>query len=157
MAKRPPTHEMISSRKAPKPVGPYSQAVRTKNPGEILYVSGQIPIEVPSGNVFRGEIKKQAELALNHVRNIVQDAGFVMDDLVKVTIYLTDMKQFDAVNEVYTKFFVGAMLPARAVVGVAALPKEVNVEIEAIAIKKGQSAMDELFGDEDKKAGPPRH
>ncbi len=148
MAKRPSIHEMITSRKAPKPVGPYSQAVRTKAPGEILYVSGQIPIEVPSGNVFRGEIKKQAEIALTHVRNIVQDAGFTMDDVVKVTIFLTDMKQFDAVNEVYTKFFVGQMLPARAVVGVAALPKEVNVEVEAVAVKKGMSAMDELFGEE---------
>lgn len=148
MAKRPSIHEMITSRKAPKPVGPYSQAIRTKSPGEILYVSGQIPIEVPSGNVFRGEIKKQAEIALTHVRNIVQDAGFTMDDVVKVTIFLTDMKQFDQVNEVYTKFFVGQMLPARAVVGVAALPKDVNVEVEAVAVKKGMSAMDELFGEE---------
>lgn len=148
MAKRPSIHEMITSRKAPKPVGPYSQAIRTKAPGEILYVSGQIPIEVPSGNVFRGEIKKQAEIALTHVRNIVQDAGFTMDDVVKVTIFLTDMKQFEAVNEVYTKFFVGQMLPARAVVGVAALPKDVNVEVECVAVKKGMSAMDELFGEE---------
>lgn len=153
MAKRPSTHEMITSRKAPKPVGPYSQAVRAKNPGEMLFVSGQIPIEVPSGNIFRGEIKKQAELALTHFRNIVQDAGFTMDDVVKVSIFLTDLKQFDAVNEVYTKFFVGQMLPARAVVGVAALPKDVNVEVEGIAVKKGVSAMDELFGDE---AKPPR-
>ncbi len=152
MAKRNSTHEMISSRKAPKPVGPYSHAIRTKNPGEVLYVSGQLPIEVPSGNVFRGDIKKQAEIALNHVRNIVQDAGFHMDDVVKMTVYITDMKQFDVVNEVYSKFFVGAMLPARAVVGVASLPKDVNVEIDAVAIKKGQSAMDELFGEE---AKPP--
>lgn len=151
MAKRPSIHEMITSRKAPKPVGPYSQAIRTRNPGEILYVSGQIPIEVPSGNVFRGEIKKQAEIALTHVRNIVQDAGFTMDDVVKVTIFITDMKQFDAVNEVYTKFFVGQMLPARAVVGVQALPKDVNVEVEAVAVKKGMSAMDELFGEEPAK------
>ena len=152
MAKRPSIHEIVSSRKAPKPVGPYSQAIRTKAPGEILYVSGQIPIEVPSGNVFRGDIKKQADLALNNVRNIVQDAGFTMDDVVKVTIFLTDMKQFDVVNEVYAKFFVGAMLPARAVVGVVGLPKDVNIEIEAVAVKKGQSAMDELFGDEAKPA-----
>jgi 2-iminobutanoate/2-iminopropanoate deaminase len=152
MAKRNSIHEIMTSRKAPKPVGPYSHAIRTKNPGELLYVSGQIPVEVPSGNVFRGDIKKQTDIALSHVRNIVQDAGFTMDDVVKVTIYLTDMKQYDVVNEVYTKFFVGAMLPARAVVGVASLPKEVNIEIEAVAVKKGQSAMDELFGDEAKPA-----
>lgn len=147
MARRPSLHDMIASRKAPKPVGPYSQAVRVKAPGEMLFVSGQIPIEVPSGNVFRGDIKKQAEIALNHLRNIVQDAGFQLDEVVKVSIFLTDMKNFEAVNDVYTKFFNGQMLPARAVVQVAALPKEVGVEIECVAVRKAASAED-LFGDE---------
>lgn len=146
MAKRPGAHEQIISKKAPKPVGPYSPAIRVKTPGEMLFVSGQIPIEVPSGNVFKGDVKKQAEIALNHVRNIVQDAGFTMDDVVKVTIFLTDMKNFEAVNEVYSKFFVGQMLPARAVVAVAGLPKEVSVEIEAIAMKKA-AVVEDLFGD----------
>jgi 2-iminobutanoate/2-iminopropanoate deaminase len=150
MARRPSVHEQVTSRKAPKPVGPYSQAVRVKAPGEMLFVSGQIPIEVPSGNVFRGDIKKQAELALNHLRNIVQDAGFHMDEVVKVTIFLTDMKSFEAVNEIYSKYFVGQMLPARAVVQVAALPKEVGVEVDAIAVRKAASA-EELFADSDFK------
>ena len=150
MVRRPAVHEMVVSKKAPKPVGPYSQAIKIKQPGEMLFVSGQIPIEVPSGNVFRGDIKRQAELVFGHVRSVVQDAGFQMDEVVKVSIFLTDLKNFDAVNDVYTKMFVGQMLPARAVVQVAALPKEVGIEVECVAVKRGMSA-DELFEEELKK------
>ncbi|MBI5509702.1 MAG: deaminase [Deltaproteobacteria bacterium] len=148
MARRPPVHEMITSKKAPKPVGPYSHAIRVKQPGEMLFVSGQIPIEVPSGNVFTGDIKRQAEIALTHVKSIVMDAGFSVDEVVKCSIFLTDLKNFEAVNEVYQRMFVGQMLPARAVVQVSGLPKGVGVEVEAIAIKKA-AAADELFKDED--------
>ncbi|MBI3178193.1 MAG: hypothetical protein HYZ27_00945 [Deltaproteobacteria bacterium] len=143
-------HEMITSRKAPKPVGPYSHAIKVKQPGEMLFVSGQIPIEVPSGNVFKGDIKKQAELAFTHLKNIILDAGFSMDEVVKVTVFLVDLKAFDTVNEVYQRLFVGQMLPARAVVQVAALPKEVGIEVEATAVKKA-AAADELFQDDDFK------
>ena len=146
MARRPPIHKQITSRKAPKPVGAYSQAVLIEQPGATLFVSGQIPIEVPSGNVFTGDIKRQAELAFGHVQNIVQDAGFGMDEIVKCSIFLTDLSHFDAVNQVYQKFFVGGALPARAVVEVSGLPKGVGVEVEAIAMKKGQSA-DDLFAE----------
>tara|TARA_Y100001934_G_C12229793_1_gene714811 strand:+ start:197 stop:649 length:453 start_codon:yes stop_codon:yes gene_type:complete len=146
MARRPAIHKQIQSRKAPKPVGAYSQAVLVEQPGATLFVSGQIPIEVPSGNVFTGDIKRQAELSFNHLRNIVQDAGFQMDEVVKVTIFLTDLKNFEAVNSVYQKFFVGGSLPARAAVEVAGLPKGVGIEVECIAMKKGQSP-DELFGE----------
>jgi len=148
MARRPAAHEIVVSKKVPKPVGPYSQAVRIKHPGEMLFVSGQIPIEVPSGNVFKGDIKRQAEIVLEHVRNIVQDAGFTMDEVIKCTVYLTDLKNFDTVNQVYQKFFVGQNLPARAVLQVSALPKEVGVEVEAIAMKLGTGA-DGIFKDED--------
>jgi len=117
-----------------------------EQPGATLFVSGQIPIEVPSGNVFTGDIKRQAELAFGHVQNIVQDAGFGMDEIVKCSIFLTDLSHFDAVNQVYQKFFVGGALPARAVVEVSGLPKGVGVEVEAIAMKKGQSA-DDLFAE----------
>src|SRR5262245_41893391 len=126
MARRPPVHDMVNSKKAPRPVGPYTHAIRVMTPGAMLFVSGQIPIEVPSGNVFRGDIKKQAELALMHVKNIVMDAGFTVDEIVKATIYLTDLKNYDAVNTVYQNMFVGQTLPARAVVQVSALPKEVG-------------------------------
>ncbi|OGQ89197.1 MAG: hypothetical protein A2289_04260 [Deltaproteobacteria bacterium RIFOXYA12_FULL_58_15] len=148
MARRPPVHEMITSRKAPKPIGPYSQAVRVKQPGEMLFVSGQIPIEVPSGDVFKGDIKRQAEIALTHVKNIVLDAKFSMDEVVKCTIFMTNLGDFDKVNQVYEKMFVGQMLPARAAVQVSALPKGVDVEVEAIAVKRGVSA-DDMFKDDD--------
>lgn len=148
MARRPPVHEMITSRKAPKPLGPYSHAIKVTQPGEMLFVSGQIPIEVPSGNVFTGDIKRQAELALGHLKNIVLDAHFTMDEVVKVTIYLIDMKNFDIINEVYSKMFVGQTLPARVVVKVAGLPKDVGVEVDAIAIKKGAVAQD-VFEEEE--------
>ena len=148
MARRPGVHDVIQSRKAPKPIGPYVQAVRVKRPGEILFVSGQIPIEVPNGTVFTGDIKKQAEIAFSHVKNIVLDAKFSMDEVVKVTIFLTDLGNFEAVNGVYQRLFVGAALPARAVVGVAGLPKGVSIEVEAIAIKQAQAA-DEMFTDDD--------
>jgi 2-iminobutanoate/2-iminopropanoate deaminase len=149
MARRPAVHEMITSKKAPKPVGPYSHAIRVAQPGAMLFVSGQIPIEVPSGNVFKGDIKKQAELALTHLKSIVMDAGFAVDEIVKTTIFLTDLKNYDTVNTVYQNMFVGQTLPARALVQVAALPKEVGIEVECIAVKKGGSA--ELFTDADFK------
>ncbi len=142
MARRNAVHDMIMSRKAPKPVGPYCHAVRVKSPGEMLFVSGQIPIETSTGEVFRGDIQKQAELAMTHMQNIVLDAGFSMDEVVKCTIYLTDLKNFQAVNEVYQKMFVGQMLPARAVVQVAALPKDVGVEVDAVCVKAAVLAED---------------
>ena len=119
MARRDAVHQMITSKKAPKPVGAYSQALKIKQAGEMLFVSGQIPIEVQSGKVVRGDIKRQAEIAFNHLKNIVEDAGFRMDELVKVTIYLTNLEHFEQVNTVYQKFLVGQNLPARAVVEVS--------------------------------------
>lgn len=143
MARRPAIHDMITSRKAPKPIGPYSHAIRVTAPGQMLFVSGQIPLEVPAGTVFTGDIKRQAELAFGHLKNIVLDAGFVMDEVVKCTIYLTDMKNFEAVNEVYQKMFVGQTLPARAVIAVAGLPKGAGVEADAIAVKRIEEKKDE--------------
>lgn len=136
MVRRPAVHEMITSRKAPKPIGPYSQAIRVTAAGDMLFVSGQIPLELPAGQVFTGDIKRQATLAFTHLKNIILDSGFSMDEVVKCNIYLTDMKNFEAVNEVYQKLFVGMTLPARAVVQVAGLPKGVGVEADAIAVKK---------------------
>lgn len=146
MARRSAVHDVIVSRKAPKPIGPYVQALRVKNPSEMLFVSGQIPIE-PNGRVFTGDIKRQAEIAINNLRNIIIDAKFTMDEVVKVTIFLTDLKNVDVVNQVYQKNFVGQSLPARAVVQVAALPKDAGIEIEATAVKSGGGA-DDIFGDD---------
>ena len=149
MVRRPPVHDMITSRKAPKPIGPYSQAIRVAAAGEMLFVSGQIPLELPAGQVFTGDIKRQATLAFTHLKNIILDSGFTMDEVVKCTIYLTDMKNFDAVNEVYQKLFVGSTLPARAVVQVAALPKGVGVEADAIAVKKREEPAAEADDPDD--------
>ena len=148
MARRPAVHNVVNSRKAPKPIGAYSQAIHVVKPGEMLFVSGQIPIEVPSGRVYTGDIKRQAQLALGHIKNIVEDAKFSLDEVVKVTIYLTDMSKFSEVDEAYRKLFVGANLPARAVVQVTALPKNVDIEIEALAIKQG-TGEDDIFDDVD--------
>ena len=112
--------------------------------GPLCLVSGQIPIELPSGKVFTGDIRKQAELALTHLKNIVLDADFTMDEVVKCTIYLTNMDDFDTVNQVYQTFFTGRALPARALVEVSRLPKDVNIEVECMAIKQSASS-DNLF------------
>lgn len=148
MPRRNAIHKMVMSRKAPKPVGPYSHAVCIERPGSMLFVSGQIPIEVPSGNVFKGDIKKQADLALTHLKNIVSDAGFSIDEVVKCTIFLTDMKHFEAVNESYRNLFNGQTLPARAVIAVQGLPKGVDVEVEAVAVKQA-AEDDDVFDDDD--------
>ena len=129
----------------PNPAGSYIPVVTT---GNLAFVSGQIPIEVPSGQVFRGDIKRQAEIAFEHLKNIVIDGGFALDEVVKCTIFLTDLESFDKVNQVYQKIFVGMNLPARAVVQVSGLPKEVDIEVEAIAVKKG-ATQDEMFRDMD--------
>jgi 2-iminobutanoate/2-iminopropanoate deaminase len=147
MVRRNAVHQLITSRKAPKPIGSYAQAVLVNQPGAMLFISGQIPIEVPSGKLFTGDIKRQAEIALGHVRSIISDAKFSMDEVVKVTIYLTDLANFDVVNSVYAKFFVGQSVPARAVVGVASLPKNVGIEIEAQCIK--QASSQPIFTDDD--------
>jgi 2-iminobutanoate/2-iminopropanoate deaminase len=115
----------------------------------MLFVSGQIPIEVPSGKVFTGDIKRQAELALGHLKNIILDAKFSMDEVVKVTIFVTDMKSYEAINDVYQKTFVGASLPARSLVQVAGLPQGVGVEVEAICVKAGGDG--DIFNDGDFK------
>lgn len=144
MARRESPHDRVNSRKAPKPLGAYSQAIRVNQAGSILFVSGQIPIEVPSGNVFRGDIERQAEIALSHLKTIVEEAGFTLDELTKVTIYLTDLESFERVNSVYQSFLVGSGQPARAVVEVSRLPKDVDIEVEGIAVKKVTS-VEELL------------
>ena len=129
----------VVSKRAPKAVGNYSAAVVAEC-NQVLYVSGQIAIEMPKGNVFTGDIKRQAEIVMMNLKNIVQDAHFTMEDIAKCTIYLTDMQNYEAVNEIYGKYFISKVFPARAVIGVAALPKGVGVEIDAVCVKKVESA-----------------
>ncbi|KUJ94810.1 MAG: Translation initiation inhibitor [Desulfonauticus sp. 38_4375] len=124
--------EYINTEKAPKAIGPYSQAVKVDN---MLFVSGQIPIDPISNEIVRENIKAEVELVLKNLLSIVHEAGFSLEDIAKVTIYLKNMNNFEAVNEIYEKYF-HSHKPARAVVEVSKLPKDVSVEIEAICIKK---------------------
>ncbi len=124
--------KIISTENAPKAIGPYSQAVLA---GNMLFVSGQIPVDPNTGNVVSGGAKAQAEQVLKNVMAVLNAAGFSSDDVVKTTIFLKDMNSFAEVNEVYKGFFKEGNYPARATVEVARLPKDVLVEIEAVAVK----------------------
>jgi len=121
--------EPIRTERAPAAIGPYSQAVRA---GGFLFISGQIPIDPATGEVVQGEAAAQADRVLRNIRGILDDSGATLQDVVKTTVFLTDMNDFAAVNEVYGRYF-AAEPPARTTVQVSRLPKDVRVEIEAIA------------------------
>ena len=114
---------------APKALGPYSQAVKV---GNLVFVSGQVPIDPATGELVEGGAPDQAEQCLKNIRAILEAAGMTMANIVRATVYLTDLNNFGAVNEVYAGFFAGDY-PARVCVEVSGLPKEALVEIDAIA------------------------
>lgn len=123
---------MIKKVFAPKDVvivGPYSPAVEA---GNFVYFSGQIPLDSSTGKLVEGDISAQATQCLKNLLNVLSAAGLTIDNVVKSTVYLTDMKDFAAVNEVYAKFF-NSPYPARTAIGVVSLPLGANVEIEVIA------------------------
>ena len=124
--------EIIRSQRAPAAVGAYSQAVRA---GDFIFVSGQIPLNPETGEVVFADITEQTERILVNIRNILQEVGMGLEDVVKTTVYLELMDDLSRVNEVYARFF-GENPPARAAVEVARLPKDVAIEIEAIAWKR---------------------
>ena len=124
--------EIISSNRAPAAVGAYSQAVRA---GDFIFVSGQIPLNPETGEVVFADVKEQTERILVNIRNILQEVGMELEDVVKTTVFLELMDDLSRVNEVYGRFF-GENPPARAAVEVARLPKDVAIEIEAIAWKR---------------------
>jgi len=119
----------IETAEAPAAIGPYSQGVRA---GDYLFLSGQIPLDPATGEVVPGGIAMQAEQAMVNLAAVLAAAGVSFAQVVKTTIYLTDLNDFAVVNGVYGRFFSGTF-PARATVQVAALPKGVGVEIDAIA------------------------
>ncbi|MCA1753639.1 MAG: RidA family protein [Spirochaeta sp.] len=121
--------EIIHTDAAPAAVGPYSQAIRL---GSMVYSSGQIPLDPESGQIVAGGIKEQAERALKNLSEVLQASGSSMEQVVKVTCFITDMSMFGAMNAVYAEFF-GANPPARSCIGVASLPKGALVEFEAVA------------------------
>jgi 2-iminobutanoate/2-iminopropanoate deaminase len=121
--------KIIHTEKAPKAVGPYSQAIETNG---MLYVSGQIPIDPLTGKIVEGGIKEQTEQVMKNIGAILNSAGYSFDDVVKSTCLLENMDNFAAMNEVYGKFY-PENPPARAAYGVVKLPLGVMVEIETIA------------------------
>ncbi len=121
--------ERVCTERAPAAAGPYSQAVKA---GSMLFVSGQIPVDPVTGSVPAGNAA-QARQALENLRSVVEASGMSMADVVRVTVFLTDMGAFPEVNSVYGEFF-SEPYPSRSCVGVSALPKGVSVEIDAIAI-----------------------
>ena len=126
--------QTIHTDQAPKAIGIYSQAVRA---GDTVYISGQIPLDPATGELklFDGNAAEQAKLVMSNLKAVLAAEKLTFDDVIKTTIFLSDMDNFGKVNEVYASYF-GDYKPARACVEVARLPKDVDVEIEAIAQAK---------------------
>jgi 2-iminobutanoate/2-iminopropanoate deaminase len=122
--------DIIATDRAPRAIGPYSQAVRA---GNLVFASGQIPIDPATGEFVTGGIAEQTEQVLRNLTAVFEAAGLGMDQVIKTTVFLADMDDFTAMNEVYGRFF-GAEPPARATVQAARLPRDARVEIEAIAV-----------------------
>lgn len=124
-----PKKIIIKPAKSAPAVGPYNHAVRV---GDLLFCAGQIPIDPATGNLVAGDIKAQAERVLQNVQAILEDQNLTFANVVKSTVFLTNLADFAGMNEVYAKYFT-ADYPARSTVQVAALPKGANVEIEVVA------------------------
>lgn len=122
---------IINTGAAPEPIGPYTQAVQA---GNMLYVSGQIAIDPMTGQLVLGGVTEEALQVMRNLEAVLKEAGYNFSNVVKSTIFLTDMAHFDDVNKVYGSFF-STDFPARETVAVAGLPKNVNVEISVIAYK----------------------
>ncbi|MCR5151526.1 MAG: RidA family protein [Prevotella sp.] len=119
----------ISTQKAPAAIGPYSQAIKV---GNLVYTSGQIPIDPSTGNFVEGGIKEQTRQSLTNVQAILEEAGLTMGNVVKTTVFMADMNDFAEMNAIYAVFF-SEPYPARSVVTVKTLPKGALVEIEVVA------------------------
>ena len=122
--------EPVKTTHAPAAIGPYSQAIKA---GGFVYVSGQIPIDPATGEFVAGGIAEQTDRVLKNVAAVLEAAGSSLNQVVKTTVFLADMSEFTAMNEVYAKFFTEAP-PARATVQAARLPRDARVEIEAVAL-----------------------
>jgi len=121
--------EAVSSPNAPKAIGPYSQAVRA---GQLLFVSGQVPLDPATGQIVAGDIETQTRRVFDNLAAVLKAGGRSFADVVRTTVFLADMNDFTAVNDVYGTYF-SAPYPARATVQVARLPKDARIEIDLIA------------------------
>jgi len=122
--------KVVQTDKAPKAIGPYSQAIRA---GSFLFLSGQIPLDPKTGELVRGDIRQQTQQVLENIRGVLESQKLGMEDVVKVTIFLKNIGDFSQVNEVYGACFPSSP-PARSTVAVAGLPRDVAIEIEVIAL-----------------------
>jgi 2-iminobutanoate/2-iminopropanoate deaminase len=122
----------IHSEKAPKAIGPYSQAIKAET---LIFLSGQIPIDPATGESVKGDIRQQVRQVLENLKAVLESEGLGMGDVVKTTIFLKDMARFNEMNEVYGAYF-PTPFPARSTVEVSGLPRGVDVEIEAVALSR---------------------
>ncbi|WP_291960885.1 RidA family protein [Maribacter sp.] len=124
--------KIINTENAPAPIGPYNQATLSNG---TLYISGQIPLDPKTGELVSGDIKLETKQSMENLKAILTEAEMTFENVVKSSIFLSDMNQFTEVNEVYASYFNADTAPARETVEVANLPKFVNVEISMIAVK----------------------
>jgi len=122
--------KVIQTEKTPNAIGPYSQAIQA---GNFLFLSGQIPLDPKTGELVKGDLREQTKQVLENLRGVLESEKLEMKDVVKVTIFLKDIGNFNQVNEVYATYFPSSP-PARSTVGVAKLPRDAEIEIEAIAL-----------------------
>jgi len=121
---------VVETDKAPKAIGPYSQAIQA---GNLLFLSGQIPLDPDKGELVKGDIDRQTKQVLENIKGVLESQKLGMEDVVKITIFLKDIENFGRVNEVYSTYFKSSP-PARSTVEVAKLPRDVEIEVEAIAV-----------------------
>ncbi len=126
--------ECIETKKAPAAIGPYSQGIKA---GQLIFTSGQLPMDPTTGELVGGGMEEQAERALENMKAVLESAGASMGGVVKVTVFLKDMGDFADMNQVYSKYF-SENPPARSCVQVTKLPKDVRIEIEAVAVLGSQ-------------------
>ncbi len=129
---RDKNRDVIAAADAPKPIGPYSQAVRK---GNALFVSGQVAVDPATGKLDTADIVTETKRVLDNVKAILAASGLEMTDIAKTTVYMTDLSDFSKMNDIYATYFGAGPYPARETVQVAALPKGVHIEISAVAIK----------------------
>lgn len=123
--------QVIKTDKAPAAIGPYSQGIKVST-GELLFTAGQIPMDPGTGEIVSGDIQIQTRRVLENLKAVIESGGSSLDKVVKVTVFLKDMNDFAAMNEMYDQYF-GNNPPARSAVQVARLPRDVDIEIECVA------------------------
>jgi 2-iminobutanoate/2-iminopropanoate deaminase len=135
--------KIISTNEAPAAVGPYSQAVRA---GSMVFCAGQIPLDPKSGQIVSQDVAEQTRRVLDNLTAVLKSEHLTLSDVVKTTVFVTDLADFQTINEIYAKYF-STQPPARSTVQVAALPKAARVEIEAIAVADDQARDDKTVSD----------